>query len=326
MANFDGGHYFLTVLAPITSELRTDEHGRRRSPAHLVREELAYLRPAEQTIASAGGRGDSPFARVLRTHFARFFVLDDVVYNGRLPSNVLSDIVKNGVRGLLKLEPLAPLTIAQPVDRLPSKYLVFVAAFDAASGEASELDSYLTALWGEMRGHLTKLYSNCDGFDGVATAAQFCAYIKRCQVETTLPFNDYWTEKPPLKGLSVKTFIWPIGLAAAAIVAAAISAYWTGWPIGLAVLVVGMALAVWLADRAVLRAGAAPFPTAPNSDLPSVLKALYLQRGFTAFAIDVQGVDDATLHRRFGEFLARDNPADLTSPTQPAGIIPGINP
>jgi hypothetical protein len=73
-----------------------------------------------------------------------------------------------------------------------------------------------------------------------------------------------------------------------------------------------------------MHAGAAPFPTAPNSDLPSVLKALYLQRTFTAFAIDGQGDDDATLHRKFGEFLARDKPDDLTSATQPAGIIPGI--
>jgi hypothetical protein len=332
MPNFDGGHYFLTVLAPIKAELRVDEHGRRRSPAHLIREELAYLRPAEQTVASAGSGGDSPFARVLRTHFARFFVLDDVVYNGRLPSNVLLDGAKNGLRGLLKLKPPPPLTMAQPVDRLPAKYLVFVAAFDAASGAPSELDTYLTALWGEMRGHLTGLFGNCDGFDGVATAGQFCAYIKQCQVETTLPFNDYWTEDPPLKSFAIKP--WGIAVGVLALIAlialiAAIAGFYR-WPaLGIvAGSLIVTAAVIGFAYRALMQAGAAPFPTAPNSDLPSVLKALYLQRTFTTFAIDVQGVDDATLHRKFGEFLARDKPDDLTSSltTQPAGIIPGIKP
>src|SRR5258708_6237054 len=183
MANFDGGHYFLTVLAPIATTLRVDEQGRHRSPAHLIREELAFLPNAERTKASAGGGGDdTPFARVPRTHFARLFVLDDVVYNGRLPSDVLLDTVKGA------LKPRPPLTTAQPVDRLPAKYLVFAAAFDATSGARPERDSYLTALWDEMSGPLIRIFVNCDGFDGVATAAQFCDYIEKCQVESTLPF------------------------------------------------------------------------------------------------------------------------------------------
>jgi hypothetical protein len=322
MPNFDGGHYFLTVLAPISAKLRVDERGRRRSPAHLIREELAFLPNAERTVASAGGRGDdNPFARVPRTHFARFFVLDDVVYNGRLPSDVLLDTVKSAAKAR------SPLTTAQPVDRLPTKYLVFAATFDAASGARSERDSYLTALWDEMGGPLTRLLGNCDGFDGVATAAQFCAYIEKCQVETTLPFNDYWiADPPPLKGIPPMAFVPAIGVAAAGLLAAAVLPMLEfRWPIGAAVFVVSAIVAAGLAGLALMQAGAAPFPTAPNSDLPSILKALHLQRVFTAFAIEVQGVDADTLHDKFGKFLADHRPDDVNSKTQRPGIIPRID-
>lgn len=319
MPNFDGGHYFLTVLAPIKAELHVDQHGRRRSPTHLIREELAFLPTAEQTRASAGRGAGSPFARVPGTHFARLFVLDDVVFNGRLPSDVLLDTVKRA----------PPLTTPQPVDRLTAKYLVFVATFDAASGADSALDAYLTALWNEMRDPLAKLFHQCDGFDGVATAAQFCAYIRQCQVETTLPFNDYWTVDPPLRSFDAKP--WGIAIAVAAVIAlaaliAVILCFYRGPALGLfAGSLAVTAVLAGITYRLLMRAGAAPFPTAPNSDLPSVLKALHLQRNFTAFAIDSQGVDDAVLHQRFGEFLARFKPDDVTSETQPAGIIPGID-
>jgi hypothetical protein len=37
-----------------------------------------------------------------------------------------------------------------------------------------------------------------------------------------------------------------------------------------------------------MAAGAKPFPAAPDSNLPAVLKALHLQRTFTRFATDNQ--------------------------------------
>jgi hypothetical protein len=311
------------VAAPITAKLRVDGD-RRRSPAHLIREELAFLPNAERTKASAGGSGDAdnPFARVPRTHFARLFVLDDVVYNGRLPSDVLRDMVKG------PWKPRAPLTAAQPVDRLPAKYLVFAAAFDAASGDRSERDSYLTALWDVMSEPLTRIFRNCDGFDRVASAAEFCRYIEKCQVETTLPFNDYWIDPPQLKGVSLESFIPAIGVAAAAILIAPI--FWLlgiHQPTWLTIPpILGLALAVWLAYHTIMRAGATPFPTAPNSDLPSVLKALHLQRVFTDFAIEAQGIDDDALREKFGKFLMDYRPDDVHSATQLAGIIPGAKP
>jgi hypothetical protein len=77
--------------------------------------------------------------------------------------------------------------------------------------------------------------------------------------------------------------------------------------------------AAWLAYRFVLWRGAQPFPMAPTSDLPSVLKALYLKQKFVEFAIAAQGDDEAALHQRFGDFLRLHQPAGPT-PTQAAGL------
>ena len=72
---------------------------------------------------------------------------------------------------------------------------------------------------------------------------------------------------------------------------------------------------------AVMREGNKPFPTAPDSDLKSILKALYLQQQFIDFTKHNQGVDDITLQKNFGEFLDRCKPADLDDPTQRPGVI-----
>src|SRR5258708_21400521 len=121
-----------------------------------------------------------------------------------------------------------------------------------------------------MRGPLTRICVNCDGFDGVATAAQFCDYIEKCQVETTLPFNDYWIkDPPPFKGVAPEAFVPAIGVAAAGLLAAVVlPMLGIRWPIGVTFFFFSLTVAVGLAGLALMRAGTAPFPTAPNSDLP----------------------------------------------------------
>jgi hypothetical protein len=64
-----------------------------------------------------------------------------------------------------------------------------------------------------------------------------------------------------------------------------------------------------------------PFPMANRSDLPGVLKALYLQQAFTRFAIDQQGRDPAALHAAFGDFLRTHRPEDTAAPTQKRGVV-----
>jgi hypothetical protein len=53
----------------------------------------------------------------------------------------------------------------------------------------------------------------------------------------------------------------------------------------------------------------------------SILKALYLQQNFVRFAVETQGADHPTLHRRFGEFLAQHAPSNVERPTQKPGVI-----
>jgi hypothetical protein len=92
----------------------------------------------------------------------------------------------------------------------------------------------------------------------------------------------------------------------------------------LAGLVVLLA-AIVLAYLKVMEIGRSPFPKspppAPGPDLPTVLKALYLQRAFTEFAIDMQGESDRALFDGFGVFIADKRPDDIASPTQEPGVI-----
>ena len=73
-----------------------------------------------------------------------------------------------------------------------------------------------------------------------------------------------------------------------------------------------------------MAAGAKPFPTAPDSDLPTVLKALHLQHAFTRFAIDNQmqaagtrrGVRRSSSTTTLRRSLPPTSPSDPGDPTQ----------
>ena len=119
MPTFDGGHYFLTVLVPIRTDVMKDDRGV-TSPVHALRKQLSMLPTAAETPACGGGQ--SPFARNKRNHFARLFVIDDVAYNGRTgQSVVLTEIRKT------------KLTVAQPQDHLTCPFLLFAADFEAGA-------------------------------------------------------------------------------------------------------------------------------------------------------------------------------------------------
>jgi hypothetical protein len=309
MPNYDAGHYFLTVFAPIRLDsvlIDGQSHARR----HLIREVLADLPTGERTVASKGKGNNSPFARSFSTHFVRMFVLDDVVFNGR--SGV--DTLWSKLRKTNLLKP-------QPVDRLSTPFLVLSVDFDAANGGESELNAYLTDLWGRASTELTEIFQHCVGFESTATARDFCRYIQKCQIETTMPFNDYWSVPPTLPDLSLTPYI--AGAGAAAVIAIAGLLMHQAWLVLVGLL--GLLLAVYLGYRKVMEAGQEPFPKsappAPGPDLPTVLKALYLQRGFTAFAIDAQGQSDRDIFDAFGKFVAENRPDEIASPTQEPGVI-----
>jgi len=115
----------------------------------------------------------SPFARVSGTHFARLVVMDDVVFVG------------------------APAR----EEHLQSRYLVFEANFDG------DLDKYLDSMAREIPGEVDSIWKHCVGYPGVANAAAFAAYMKKCQVETTFFFADVCDRTVPeiLRALQVQS-------------------------------------------------------------------------------------------------------------------------
>lgn len=219
MPNFDGGHYFLTALIPIKSAEYVEQDGRKNSPVHMVRNALAVLPKARQSPVTEQTGFNSPFARNTRTHFARLFVIDDVINNGRNPVNALKVAIGSrlGQASAVRLNP----TTQQPYDQLSQPYLVFVADFDASSGDDGALKSYLRELWQTMREELCSILKYCEGFDCKrASAETFYEYVKSCQVETTMSFNDYEyrLDTPGLRSISIPLLVaWAAAAALAAL-------------------------------------------------------------------------------------------------------------
>lgn len=331
MPSFDAGRYFLTVLAPIRDGSGADGVSHR----HALRTALATLPTALQSPATCAIGLNSPFARNRRNHLARFAVLDDAVFNGALPIDPI-------LGRLTGRDPIDP----GPVDRLSTAWLMFTAELDAVTEDGAPLpatlspaqqhavrDGYARTLWETMEPELRRIFGHCHGFEAVDSAAAFARYLARCEVETTMPFNDYYTEAPALPGL-------PLGVLAATALApvAVFLLALVGWMAGSATVPVVGLFADWrpgptvgwalLATGAVLLGlyrfvmarGAKPLPPATDATLPDVLKALYLQQHFARFAETHQGIDPAALHEAFGRFLAAHRP-DAPEPTQPPGVV-----
>ncbi len=309
MPNFDGGHYFLTAILPINNQGVFEHAGIVSSPVNLVRDALEGLPTALQSPASEEIGVQSPFARSLRNHFARLFVLNQPHFNGRDPTDSILATIE-------RTDPLTP----EPADRLACPYLVFAVDFDPVLDPAQEPRAYLEELWGVAAAELGSVFRYCYGFDEQGDAAAFASFVIRGQVETTMPFNDYWTTPPPLPGLPPWLLAGPPLLA---VVIGGLSVVFGGWPwwggalLGLALLI----SAVWVDYALVMAAGAKPFPTAPNSTLREVLKALYLQQAFARFAAQHQGDGAGALRAAFAEFVARARPGESAGPTQPPGVV-----
>lgn len=314
MPSFDGGHYFLTALIPVRMDEVEDSMatGQVTSHLHALREVLAALPTALQTPVTEKIGVNAPFARCARTHFTRLVVLDDVAFNGRNAR----DPIKVALAG-------PPPSQFDPVDRLDGAWLIYIADFDAADGAAATVDGYLRGLWDVMQPEWRSILAHCHGGASITSGEDFARLIRACEVETTMPFNDYWSGAPQLTPLPLKPFV---NAALAAVVALAlglvIAMFAGGGWLWLALAgLIGLVGVIAAAYLTISRAAQRPFPTAPRSDLPSVLKALYLQQRFTRFAIASQGESPAALHAGFGEFLATHRPQDVASPTQSRGVV-----
>ncbi len=274
------------------------------------------LPPAQQTPACCDDQ--SPFARNTRNHFARFVVIDDVAYNGRVTENSICLLIRNALS-----KKKINLVEAQPQDHLTCPFLLFAAEIDAASGADAERNSYLATLWATMEHELREIFTHCEGFAGVNDSASFAKYIASCQIETTMPFNDYYVDikatVQSLPKLPADQYIILPGLGALVLLFGLFVFIYGSWSMGFMVVLVGaavLAVGLWLAYAGLMKAGAKPFPAAEDSNLPTVLKALHLQRVFARFAIDNQllAADPNSaeqFYARFGDFVAAHDPNNL---------------
>ncbi len=329
MPNFDAGSYFLTTLAPVQSGSTTDAEGATVSWEERLRTVLAQLPTAMQSPATVETGQNSPFARNRRTHLCRFVVIDNVIDNGRPQRPAL-------LNSIFGRDPIYPL----PVDRLGSAYLLFTAEIDALTEEGGPLPATLTeaeqnavraayaeTLRATMEPEVRRICGCCVGFDTVTDGAGFARYLARAQVETTMPFHDYWIDPPNLPQLPViamgAAVVVPLLLTLGSLLGFVLG--WTPW-LWLILGILGTAGAVAWAYRLAMRRGEAPLPPPAFGDLPTVLKSLYLQQQFIGFAGAHQSDDAAALHAAFGAFLGEHKPDDTSAPTQAPGHVSSAMP
>jgi hypothetical protein len=135
--NISGQAYSLTVITPIVDGRETQ----------LAR----YLDDLQ-------GRDQSPLAGVRGTHFARWVVIDDVIYEG-------SD---EGDR-----------------EHLKHARLLFTSNFDG------ELDLYLEALRTGLGNSADTIWGNCIGYPGCKEPRAFADYMLHHQLDSSLFFSAY---------------------------------------------------------------------------------------------------------------------------------------
>ena len=167
MANTSGQAFALTTLCPIINgESAT------KSPLS-INDSQSHDKEIQRLLHSLPTNEDSFFANTDNTYLARLFILNDVFFQQ-------GNEVKR--------------------DHLKSKYLCFNSNF------YGELEPYLTTLWNNNESSVREIWQHCVAFEQVNNAEDFAAYIKSCQVETTLFFNGS-NDKPlaeQLKALYVK--------------------------------------------------------------------------------------------------------------------------
>jgi hypothetical protein len=139
MPNISGKAYALTTFCPIKNGQQSGI-----SNGSLIRKKLQELPDNE----------DSPMAKVANTYLARFYILDDAIFE----------------------------SFPNSLDTLQSKYLVFTSNFHG------DLDTYLTGMWNNIAPNIQYIWADCVGFEKVDSAAAFVEYIKKCQVNTTFFF------------------------------------------------------------------------------------------------------------------------------------------
>ncbi|ERN42753.1 hypothetical protein KR51_00006010 [Rubidibacter lacunae KORDI 51-2] len=176
-----GKAYGLTALIPIKSNKKTENLG--QSYASNARQILQQW-PSNEYSMDVDDL--SPMAKVPNTYLCRFYILNDIFYEGKPAIE----------------------------EHLKSSYIVFSGNFYSKFWKFPEaLEDYVRGMWKYAGEELTKLLQNCVGFECVnrEEAADkkenaFVGYIKRCQVDNALFFNGSTDDslKEQLKALYLR--------------------------------------------------------------------------------------------------------------------------
>ena len=187
MPNVSGNAYSLNILSPVRNGLVP---GQQISHADAIRDQLQGWNT----------EFNSPMALVPQTYLCRFYILDDVVIQS-LPGGSAPDTLADWSL----LESDKARRGAMPAqDHLQSAYLVFTSNFYC--GQSGSPEPYLKGMWESISGRIRHVWQHCYGFEEVQDARSFIAYMRRCQLETSLFFvgsNDKPLEEQ-LKALYLK--------------------------------------------------------------------------------------------------------------------------
>ena len=177
MSDLTNHAYGLTVLCPL-------KRG--------VYQNIPYASLARDRLQDLGTDEASPMAKVPNTYLSRFFILNDVFYQGGEPGPKKSSWFTRWKNRLLNG------IVSVREDHLKSKYLVFTSNFYA--GADGDLDTYLRGMWDHAEKEVRHIFEFCVGFDGVEDASAFVAYLRKCQVRTTFFFNGSVSPDPQKPG------------------------------------------------------------------------------------------------------------------------------
>ena len=134
--NRSGGAYGLAVYAPLAAE---------------------HVTTVSQYLDELGTGDASPLARVPGTHFARWVIMDELVYGGG----------------------------KQKPDALKSPRLLFTSNFDGAR------DPYLEALRTQLNDDADAIWGHCRGYPGHRDAEPFARWMRAHQLDSALFFAAY---------------------------------------------------------------------------------------------------------------------------------------
>ncbi len=117
--------------------------------------EQSYASITREYLQSLEAHDRSPMAVVPNTFLCRFFILNDVFYEGSPAEE----------------------------DHLQSKYLTFCCNFHG------DTDTYLRGFWQHAENAIREIWRYCVAFEEVHDADSFISYINKCTLKTTYYFN-----------------------------------------------------------------------------------------------------------------------------------------